>query len=196
LGTYIRNGVITGKRTTALENSATSAEFWQRLEPLYQRLYAFALSLTRSREAAEDLVSDSVLASLKNFPEMRDRQAFEKFVFTVTVRTYRKSIRRNWRFEPIENTEYSVDGRAEEDLAIGELYTALDTLSPKERETVVLFEVSGFSLEEIKTIQGGSLSGVKSRLRRGRERLAKQLREPVQILITNSESVKHSMTAL
>jgi hypothetical protein len=43
------------------------------------------------------------------------------------------------------------------------------------RETVVLFEVSDFTLEEIHKVQGGSLSGVKLRLKRGRELLAKTL---------------------
>jgi DNA-directed RNA polymerase specialized sigma24 family protein len=35
----------------------------------------------------------------------------------------------------------------------------------------VLFEISGFPLEEIRQLQGGTLSGVKSRLKRGREQL-------------------------
>ena len=43
------------------------------------------------------------------------------------------------------------------------------------RETVVLFDVSDLSLEEIRRIQGGTLSGVKMRLKRGRERLARVL---------------------
>jgi len=42
---------------------------------------------------------------------------------------------------------------------------------------VILFEISGLSLQEIVEIQGGSLSGVKSRIVRGRERLAVLLGE-------------------
>ena len=52
------------------------------------------------------------------------------------------------------------------------LYAALDKLPVKQKEAVVLFEISGFSLEEIKNIQGGTLSGAKSRVKRGREKLA------------------------
>ena len=51
------------------------------------------------------------------------------------------------------------------------LYNLLGKLPPKQRECVVLFELSGFSLEEIRQLQGGTLSGVKSRLTRGREQL-------------------------
>lgn len=38
---------------------------------------------------------------------------------------------------------------------------------------MILFEIVGLSLNEIQTIQGGSLSGVKSRLVRGRKHLAR-----------------------
>ena len=55
------------------------------------------------------------------------------------------------------------------------LYRALDELSASQREAVVLFEISGLSLEEVREIQGGSLSGVKSRISRGRQRLAELL---------------------
>jgi len=40
-----------------------------------------------------------------------------------------------------------------------------------QREAIVLFELDGYSLEEIATIQGVTLSAVKTRLARGREKL-------------------------
>jgi RNA polymerase sigma-70 factor (ECF subfamily) len=57
------------------------------------------------------------------------------------------------------------------------LYSLLEKLPPRQRECVVLFELSGFSLEEIRQVQGGTLSGVKSRLKRGREQLRRWLLE-------------------
>jgi DNA-directed RNA polymerase specialized sigma24 family protein len=47
----------------------------------------------------------------------------------------------------------------------------------------VLFELSGFSIEEIREIQGGSISGVKTRLVRGREALRSMLTEFERVLI-------------
>ena len=40
-----------------------------------------------------------------------------------------------------------------------------------QKESIVLFEITGFSNEEIVEIQDDSVSSVKQRLRRGRERL-------------------------
>jgi len=48
---------------------------------------------------------------------------------------------------------------------------ALEGLKPVQREAVVLHEIEGFSVEEIAEMQGVTLSAVKSRLTRGREKL-------------------------
>jgi RNA polymerase sigma factor (sigma-70 family) len=48
---------------------------------------------------------------------------------------------------------------------------ALATLPPEQRESIVLFEVEGWKVDEIAALLGISASAVKSRLSRGRERL-------------------------
>ncbi|HEU4454664.1 MAG TPA: sigma factor-like helix-turn-helix DNA-binding protein, partial [Longimicrobium sp.] len=56
---------------------------------------------------------------------------------------------------------------------------ALSGLSNKERAAVLLFELGGFSIEEIAGIQGErSISAVKSRLSRARARLRDRLDGP------------------
>lgn len=54
---------------------------------------------------------------------------------------------------------------------LDQLIFALDRLPARERESIVLFELSGLSLKEIQEIQGGTLSGVKSRMSRARAKL-------------------------
>ena len=49
--------------------------------------------------------------------------------------------------------------------------TALGKLEPAQREAIVLFELHGYAIDEIAEIQQASVSSVKSRLVRGRERL-------------------------
>lgn len=48
---------------------------------------------------------------------------------------------------------------------------ALSTLPAVQREAVVLRELEGFSIEEVAELQEVSVSAVKSRLSRGRQRL-------------------------
>ena len=58
------------------------------------------------------------------------------------------------------------------------LHQALATLSPKQRAALLLFEIGGFSIEEIAVIQKArSISAVKSRLSRARQKLREALSE-------------------
>jgi RNA polymerase sigma-70 factor (ECF subfamily) len=59
------------------------------------------------------------------------------------------------------------DERASADRATA----ALATLEPAQREAIVLFELHGYSIDEIAEIQRASVPAVKSRLTRGRDRL-------------------------
>jgi RNA polymerase sigma factor (sigma-70 family) len=51
------------------------------------------------------------------------------------------------------------------------LHKALALLPEAQKECIILFEISGFSIKEIMEIQRASESAVKQRLKRGREKL-------------------------
>jgi DNA-directed RNA polymerase specialized sigma24 family protein len=58
------------------------------------------------------------------------------------------------------------------------MLAALDTLNEKERTAILLFEIGGLSLEEIRKVQKEiSISAVKSRLSRTRLKLRKTIIE-------------------
>ncbi len=48
---------------------------------------------------------------------------------------------------------------------------ALAVLQPVQREAIVLHDIEGFSVDEVAEMQGVTISAVKSRLARGREKL-------------------------
>jgi RNA polymerase sigma-70 factor (ECF subfamily) len=149
------------------------------LEPVRRRLSLFARAMARNDDDARDLMSETILLAYENFEKLRDHQAFASYLFSIASRLHK---RRRWRARIFG--EYDEDAAAntpaqtqspEARVDIAALYEALSRLPQKQHEAIVLFEISGFSLEEIREIQGGSVSGVKSRLRRGRERLARIL---------------------
>ena len=58
------------------------------------------------------------------------------------------------------------------------IYLAISELKTKEKIALLLFEIGGFSIEEIRDIQSEkSISTVKSRLSRAREKLKKRITE-------------------
>jgi RNA polymerase sigma-70 factor (ECF subfamily) len=77
---------------------------------------------------------------------------------------------------------------ADRNIDIELLYKALGQLPAKQKEALVLFEISGFSLKEIQEMQGGSLSAVKSRITRGREKLSLMLTETQDPNLTSINS--------
>ncbi len=150
--------------------------FWDLLELERERIWQLSFALTGSYDEACDLASETFLAAYKSFPSLRDTTAFRKFLSTITIRLHR---RKRWRakiFRPLqeaENSSYEMTRESSYDLDL--LLSALTKLPALQRETIVLFEISGLSQNEIQEIQGGSLSGVKSRLTRARENLKRIL---------------------
>lgn len=171
-------------------------EFMRLLSPLRHRLMHFARAMTRDAHEADDLAADTVLAAFEGFGDVRDPKAFLGFLFTICSRLHRKKRLRS-RFIGTYCEERALDRRddgtsPEASAEVQLLYRALAQLPERQREAVMLFEISDLPLEEIRTIQGGSLSGVKMRIARGREALAKLLGVPISDSGQPEEDRAHS----
>ncbi len=153
------------------------------LEPVRADLSRFAYAMTANREDAYDLVSDTILVAYENFEKIEKKESFKAWLFTVASRIFKRNKWRRRLFgnydeeqaEQISNPEPSPDANIDVQL----LYEQLEKLPKKQKEAIVLFEISGFSLEEIRELQSGTLSGVKSRLKRAREKLAELMNSDI-----------------
>ncbi|MFP4369465.1 MAG: RNA polymerase sigma factor [Candidatus Kapaibacterium sp.] len=157
--------------------------FLELLEPVREGLGRFARAMARDRETARDLAQESILLAYESFDKLKDRSAFKSYLFSIARRLFIRQKKRGRIFgkydeETAANLPSNGNG-PEEEADIQILYNLIDQLPDKQKEVIVLFELSGFSIEEIKKIQGGTISGVKSRLRRGREKLQDMLKEKV-----------------
>ncbi len=126
-----------------------------------------------AREDTRDIVAETALIAWKEFSTLRDEQLFFSWVLTIARRLVLQKQRRSKLFEwfdgnkherGAEDSPYSADVEC--------LYQAMDKLPFEQREAIMLFDILGFSLDEVCEMQDSSLSAVKSRLKRGRERLA------------------------
>ena len=160
--------------------------FLHTFEPLRDRLWKFVRAMVfkydrNDHEVARDIMSETVLVCLEQFDAIRDKQAMLSFCFTIASRIYKSQFIRSkfWGLyeEEIAGQIPSQDMLPDVRADVRLLYEAIDTLPPKIKEALILFEISDLTLEEIKVIQGGTLSGVKSRVARGREMLTTLLGE-------------------
>ena len=151
--------------------------------PCHQAFTGYCRGLTSNREDARDLAGEAVLIVFENLEKLRKKDSFKAYLFGVARRLRLHQYRRNkFRGDYSEKVAEMLPDRGSSpdtgpDVEV--LYCLLGKLPPKQRESIVLFELSGFSLEEIRELQGGTLSGVKSRLKRGREQLRVWLQDPL-----------------
>ena len=154
--------------------------FMDLLEPVRTGLGQFARSLTRDRESARDLAAEAIRIAYEQFDSLRDESKFKSYLYTTLSHLAQRA---SWRernrvaFDQVKAANIQSNG-ASPDLGpdIEALYQALAKLPDEMREAVVLFEISGLSLNEVCDVQHASLSAVKSRISRGRKQLAEILR--------------------
>jgi len=159
-------------------------EFLALLMPVLPKLSRFCQAMCRGNhgtdgERARDLASETILKAYENFDKIREPKAFLSFLFTIATRTNRHERVRSAKWQPLSeiDVEAFVDEQSAPDANadVGHLYMALAKLPQKQREAIIMSEITGLKLEEVARIQSSSLSAVKSRVSRGRKKLAKLL---------------------
>lgn len=144
------------------------------LGPLHDRARATARRLCRSHADGDDLFHEAVLRALDRIDDLRDAGRFRSWFYAVLLNAHRAHHRRSFwrRLVPLDDvSEPAVDGPDDGVDGARRMARALATLAPAEREAVVLFELDGFTLEEVAALQESSIPAVKSRLVRARARL-------------------------
>jgi RNA polymerase sigma-70 factor (ECF subfamily) len=159
-------------------DNRSKEEFLEYLLPNRQRLSNFARAMCKNNEDAKDVIAETILSVFENWEKINEKKAFLSYMFTTATRIYRKMYKRNRFFTLFESEQeenipsnFATSSKYDADV----LYKLLNKLPDKQKEAIVLFEISGLSLEEIQIIQGGTLSGVKTRLKRAREKLKNML---------------------
>jgi len=156
-----------------------SQDFIELLKPVYDYAVNYCIALARNETDAKDLLQDSLLKALENFVKLRDDKKFKSWLFTILTRQYyamyHKSLveKKFLKDSSFETAEFpKIFEREMMEPKQKALLDSLNLISEKERIAIVLFEVAGFSIEEIKMIQNEkSLSAVKSRISRARTKL-------------------------
>ena len=73
----------------------STLEFQQHLVSLRQQLYYFALSLTKDRDDAQDLLQESILRALTYRDKFQDNTNFKAWLYTIMKNTFINAYRRN-----------------------------------------------------------------------------------------------------
>jgi RNA polymerase sigma-70 factor (ECF subfamily) len=167
----------------------TTEEFIASLKPHYNSAAQYCRALFQGSKDAEDGLQDAIVTAMENFGTLKNEEKFRSWFFTIITRTFYAARSRETKKAKLfavlteKNTDFPAVYHhdvlsAKETL----LLEALHSLTEKERAAILLFELGGFSLTEIQQIQGEkSLSAIKSRLSRTREKLRHKILQLEQL---------------
>jgi RNA polymerase sigma-70 factor (ECF subfamily) len=175
------------KETVAVDVAERRAQFEREALAHLDALYAFALKLARSRDDAEDLVSDTLLRAFERWDQYHLGTNIRAWLFTILYHVFVSRKRRidarevhapddseGWSaFEAVG--EIDPEGRFYDSFLDDEITQAIDALPDEYRAAVVLSDLHDLRYAEIAEILGVPEGTVKSRLFRGRRILQKKL---------------------
>lgn len=187
-GSSIRQGPSpAADMATPLDRAERRARFEQEALVHLDALYSFALKLTRARDDAEDLVSDTILRAFDRWEQYQLGTNVRAWLFTILYHTFVSRKRRidarevqlpeepeAWSaYEAVGETD--PEGKFYDSFIDEEVTREIDKLPEDYRTAVVLSDIQGLRYAEIAEIVGIPEGTVKSRLFRGRRILQKRL---------------------
>lgn len=161
-------------------NQTSFAELMGRHE---DRIFALAFRMTGQRADALDATQEAFVAAFRQADRFRFDSAFGTWLYRIAINTCHDLLRKRKRWAADESEESEqidlVASRFDESVdARLDLTRALSSLPADYREAVVMHDVGGVAYEEIARLTGVPVGTVKSRISRGRHRLAELMEHP------------------
>ena len=150
----------------------TTEQIW---EALSAKLKSFLLQRVSDKQVAEDLLQETFLRIHTKLDDLEDKQRMTAWVFQIARNLVIDHYRSKGRAIPTTLSEdieapTNTEGNLNE-LAEGWVSGMIRQLPDDYRQAVELYELDGMPQQNIADKLGISLSGAKSRVQRGREKL-------------------------
>jgi len=142
-------------------------------------LRAYAISLCRNVDRADDLVQETLLRAWAHVDSFEAGTNMSAWLFTILRNAFRSEYRKRRREVADSDGTYagSLKSQPEQNsrLQLDEFRAALGRLPIDQREALVLVGASGFSYEQAAEICGCAVGTIKSRVNRARVRLSEMM---------------------
>jgi RNA polymerase sigma-70 factor (ECF subfamily) len=160
--------------TTNTSTVSDTGDFHDQLTAVLPRLRIYALSLTRNRDSADDLVHDTVVKALAGRQSFQPGTNLAAWLFRIQRNEFISGLRRLRPTVPVDSAiaeSLSHPPHQDSGLVMREFLTAFSKLAQTQREALLLAVVEGLPYETIAVHTGVSVGTVKSRISRARDRL-------------------------
>ena len=156
-------------------------KFLELYQSAHKNLILFCRAITGNIEDAKDLAQDTILVAFENYEKLKNELYFKSWLLGIAINLNKMRLRKKKPL--VEYSEKDIfilqhsNQNSEIEIDLQLIHKKILTLKPKTAEALILFHISDLTLEEIHKIQGGSLSGVKLRIKRGREKIIQMMNE-------------------
>ena len=156
----------------------TREEFITQVEREQGALRGFLLALCCGRkDDADDLAQDALVKAYISSAGYHEKGKFRSWLFKIAHNTFLNHQASCRTMESLDEARRLIgDSAADSSFEHQGLYLALRTLPPKERSSITLFYLNGYSVKEIAQITETSEDAVKKQLSRGRDKLKERLK--------------------
>jgi RNA polymerase sigma-70 factor (ECF subfamily) len=133
--------------------------------------------MSRSKDIAEDLVSETVITALKNWDQYTPGTNMGAWLYTIQAGHYRNLVRKNRKtafFETDEDASFvGIPAPQQSSVELIDAIRIIDTLPSDQRSALYLICRDGHSYEDAARILDCEVGTVKSRVYRARAAIAK-----------------------
>lgn len=148
-------------------------------EPVHARFERFCKARVYGEMDFKDLMHDTLVVAYEKFDKVQNADDFLYYLFGITIRLLSNASKKKQAILTNDGNlvanELTVRNLSEQQFEHEQLYAALAQLPEIQKESLVLYELSGFSVKEIAQIHECSEDAVKQRLSRGRKTLVQIL---------------------
>jgi RNA polymerase sigma factor (sigma-70 family) len=163
-----------------VNNQTSSDLLFEKIVDQYgESLMRLAYTYVKNHQVAEDIVQDVFLKAFEKQSDFREESSYKSYLYRITInRSY--DYFRSWSYKNLlltdkitkivrqEKSTELLDITENENYLLGEKILSLPI---KYREVIILHYYNDYGIDEIAIILGISPNTIKTRLRRGREKL-------------------------
>ena len=140
-----------------------------------QDLYKIARCRLSCEDDIEDAIQETMIVAFKDIKKLKKLEAYKKWLIKILVNKcnyiYKKNKNRNVSFDNINPESACMENERYTELEEMDFYRVLSGLTYYERMAITLFYLEEYSLKEISKLLKTNENTVKTKLKRGRNKI-------------------------
>lgn len=145
------------------------------------RIFALALRMMNDRADALDATQEAFVSAFRQAPSFRGDSSFGTWLYRIAINACKDLLRKRGRWgDPVGGAGHDVASEENVEVAVArrlDVAAALAQLPEEFRDAVVMHDLGGIPYDEIAKTTRTNIGTVKSRISRGRRRLAELMEQ-------------------